>query len=152
MVYGRDPPPLIHGILSALPNSAMDQLLQDCDSMLTILRKHLVRAQQHMKSSADERQCDMSFQVDDLVYLKLRPYHLSSLAHRVNEQLAPNFCGPFPVTEHIGAVAYRLQLPPTSSIHRVFHISQLRPAVGSPPPCPGSPYSALYQPRTPINS
>ena len=34
--------------------------------------------------------------------------------------------GPFEVVKHVGAVAYRLLLPPTLQVHPVFHVSLLR--------------------------
>ena len=42
-------------------------------------------------------------------------------------KLSPRFIGPFEILERVGAVAYRLALPPSmSGIHRVFHVSMLQ--------------------------
>jgi hypothetical protein len=84
-----------------------------------------------MKRQAGKKRSERSFAVGDLVYLKLQPYIQSSLACRSNQKLAFKFFGPFKVIDKIGAVAYKLLLPETSSIHPVFHVSQLKKAVSA---------------------
>ena len=48
-------------------------------------------------------------------------------------KLAPRYIESFPITERIGSVAYRLSLPAQfSSIHDVFHVSQLQKCIRDP--------------------
>ncbi|KAI0516451.1 hypothetical protein KFK09_009130 [Dendrobium nobile] len=130
VLYGRDPPHLVHYSHSSTPVSAVDQHLKERDQVLEELKRHLFRAQQLMKKQADGKRRDIQFAVGDKVYLKLRPYRQRTMAQRRNEKLAARYFGPFEVEERIGEVAYRLRLPPTARIHPVFHVSQLRRVVG----------------------
>ena len=42
-------------------------------------------------------------------------------------KLLPRFIRPFEILDHIGAVAYRLALPPRlANVHNVFHMSMLQ--------------------------
>ena len=79
---------------------------------------------------ADWRRVECSFEVEDLVYLRLEPYVQSSLKQKGAEKLKPKFYGPYRVSRRIGEVAYELELPKGSKIHNVFHVSCLKKAVG----------------------
>jgi hypothetical protein len=79
-----------------------------------------------MKMAADTKRTDRSFQVGELVLLKLQPYAQSSLINRPCPKLAMKFFGPYKILEHIGTSAYKLELPDYWQIRPMFHVSQLK--------------------------
>ena len=103
--------------------------LRDRQVITDLIRQHLARAKQRMKKQADKHRSERHFNVGDEVFVKLQPYVQSTLAPRANQKLSFKYFGPFTVLERIGSVAYKLQLPPTTSVHPVFHVSQLKAAV-----------------------
>lgn len=96
--------------------------------MQHLIQQRLLRAEDRTKRQADKCRSERQFKVGDQVYLKLQPYVQSPVASRSNKKLAFKFFGPFLILEGIGAVAYKLQLPAVTSIHPVFHVSQLKAA------------------------
>jgi hypothetical protein len=52
---------------------------------------------------------------------------------RVKGKLAPRYVGPFKIIDHMGEVAYQLELlPQLSDVHDVFHVSQLKKCLRVP--------------------
>jgi hypothetical protein len=48
-------------------------------------------------------------------------------------KLAPRYIGPFSILEKCGAVAYKLELPPSlAGVHDIFHVSQLKMCLNAP--------------------
>jgi hypothetical protein len=106
--------------------------LSDRALQTDLIRQHLLRAKHRMKKQADLHRSERQFQLPDWVYLKLQPYVQSSMADRAHHKLGFKFFGPYRVIAKVGTVAYRLELPPSSAIHPVFHVSQLKKAVDAP--------------------
>ncbi|KAL0535485.1 hypothetical protein IC582_029816 [Cucumis melo] len=130
VVYGRQPPTLLSYGSTLSKNSTVEEMLQERDLVLVSLREHLLLAQEQMKRYADQKRRAVEYSVGEYVFLRIRPYRQLSVRSRRNEKLAPRFFGPYKIVERIGPVAYRLQLPESSKIHPVFHVSQLRKMVG----------------------
>jgi hypothetical protein len=108
----------------------LEAWLKERNTMADILQQHFLRAQHRMKTQADKKRSERHLEVDDLVYLKLQPYIQSSVATRSNHKLSFKFFGPYRVVQRIGPVAYKLELPSSSRIHPVVHVSQLKQALG----------------------
>ena len=75
---------------------------------------------------------DVNFKPRKYMYLKLQPYMQKSLKKRFNIKLSQRYYGPFKVLERIGELAYKLELPESSLLHPVFHVTTLKKMVGKP--------------------
>lgn len=130
VLYGRSPRHF--GLSTADTTTQLDlqTWLDQRELMVKLVRQHLHRAQQRMKFQADKNQTEREFKVGDMVYLKLQPYVQTSVATRANHKLSFKYFGPYPIIQCIGAIAYKLQLPPSATIHPVVHVSQLKRSVG----------------------
>lgn len=89
ILYGRDPPHLVHYGYRTTLVSHVEQYLEEHNQMLAELKRHLSPAQQIMKRQADSHRRDVQFAIGDHMYLKLRPYQQRSLAHQRNDKLFP---------------------------------------------------------------
>ena len=131
IVYGF--PPSIH--IPYFPRdstvASVDEYLSTKEEVINRVRGHLQVAQNRMIISANKKRSDMSFEVKDYVYLKLQPYRQQSISRRSSQKLAAKYYGPYQVIAKVGTVAYKLDLPTSSMIHPVFHVSQLKKHVGN---------------------
>jgi len=84
-----------------------------------------------MKKFVDKKCRFMQLEVGEWVFVKLRPHRQQTIARRINQKLAPKYYGPFPIIQKIGAVSYKVQLPESTIVHPIFHISQLKKAIGN---------------------
>lgn len=112
-------------------NKTLDQQMLERDAMIRVLKDHLHKAQERMKKFADRKRREVSFEEGEWMFLKIRPYWQASVVKKRNEKLSPKFFGPYKISSKIGSVAYQLALPKESMIHPVFHVSQLKKALGN---------------------
>ncbi|XP_016454464.1 uncharacterized protein LOC107778686 [Nicotiana tabacum] len=92
-------------------------------------RQRFLTAQRIQKSYADKRRRDLVFTIGDKVFLLVSPMK-GVMRFGKRGKLRPRFIGPYEILDRVGAVAYRLALPPELSfIHPVFHVSMLRKCI-----------------------
>lgn len=89
-------------------------MLKERDEVLCGLRDHLRLAQEQMKNYADRKRRDVEW----------------SLRKKRNEKLSPKFFDPYKIVERVEPVTYKLELPAETTIHPVFHVSQLKKLIG----------------------
>ena len=102
------------------------ELVQQTNDLVKKIQQRLLTAQSRQKSYADKRRRPLSFDVNDMVFLKVSP-RKGIQRYGKKGKLAPRFIGPFKIIGKVGSVAYRLELPAQlSNVHPIFHVSMLR--------------------------
>ena len=92
----------------------------------------MIASQSPQKSFSDAKRRDVEFYVSDFVFLRVSPMR-GVKRFRAKGKWSPRFICPFEVLDRVGAVYYRIAIPPSLSVlHNVFHVSMLRKYVSDP--------------------
>jgi hypothetical protein len=129
-LYVYDSPTLVDLVFGERRAPKAKDWIIESQEILKLLKKNLHMAQNRQKMSADRNRIKHSFEVGDLVFLRLQPYRQSSPKKSGAEKLKPIFYGPYRIMRRVGEVAYELELPEGRNIHNVFHVSCLKKVVG----------------------
>ncbi|KAM1185411.1 hypothetical protein TB1_013912 [Malus domestica] len=98
------------------------EIVDETTQNVQVIKSNLKAAQDRQKSLSDRHATYRVYDVGNLVFLKLSPLR-GVVRFRKKGKLSPRYIGPYEITERIGEVAYRLELPPElSKVHNVFHV------------------------------
>ncbi|GKD76472.1 putative reverse transcriptase domain-containing protein, partial [Tanacetum coccineum] len=90
------------------------------------IKSRIQAARDRQKSYANIRRKPMVFQVGNKVMLKVSPWK-EVVRFGKRGKLNPRYFGPFMVTERVGTVVYKLELPQQlSRVHNTFYVSNLK--------------------------
>jgi hypothetical protein len=106
-------------VVDLAPVPDLQQWLAERELMHGLVHLHLQCAQDRMRRQANKHRSKRSFDVGDLVFLKIQPYVQASVDRRVHHKLSFKFFGPYCIQEKIDVVAYKLDLPSTASVHPI---------------------------------
>ena len=121
-------------VIDSFPSLPAPQMTKAFRLLVDRAAVHLEQAKAQQKAYADQARRQLEFNEGDLVWVSTRYMALSG-----NRKFQQRYIGPYPVLQRIGKVAYKLELPPSMTVHPVFHVSLLvphkpRPADMSTPP------------------
>jgi hypothetical protein len=148
-LYGYHPPSITSSLKEKSKVQVVEDHIEHQQQVLQILKDNLTMAHNHMKQQADQHRSERSFEVGDWVFLRLQPYKQMSLKQaKKDNKLSPKYYGPYKVLQNIGTMAYKLELPASSRVHLVFHVSCLKKVIGVDilPPMPKTPNKPMFPP------
>jgi hypothetical protein len=129
-LYGYHPPSITSPLRGKVKVQAVEDHIEHQQEVLQLLKDNLVITQNRMKQQAYQHHSEREFEVGDWVFLRLQPYKQMSLKQQKKDnKLAPKYYGPYKVLQRIGSMAYKLELPPSSHVHPVFHVSFLKKVI-----------------------
>jgi len=99
VTYGKEPLSIPQYMVGSSLVEAVDSLLSTRQDMLITLRKKLQKVQNQMKAVANGKRWEVEYQVDDWVYVRLRPYRQNYVLSLSYAKLGKRFYGPFRILE-----------------------------------------------------
>jgi hypothetical protein len=130
-LYGYHPPSITSSLKEKSKVQAVEDHIEHQQQVLQILKDNMTMAQNHMKQQAVQHRNERSFEVGDWVFLRLQPHKQMSLKQaKKDNKLSPKYYGPYKALQKSSTMAYKLELPASSRVHPVFHVSCLKKVIG----------------------
>ncbi|MCO5612810.1 hypothetical protein L7F22_067081 [Adiantum nelumboides] len=107
---------------------SVKDFLEDMNNMLKAARESIRSAQDRVQTYANKARRKVTFEEGDFVFLKV-PAKSETMKMGKCDKLSPRYCGLFKILKKIGDVAYKLDLPESSQVHPIFHVSKLKKSV-----------------------
>jgi hypothetical protein len=108
-LYEYDAPTLVDLVFGENRAPKAKDWIIESQEILKLLKENLQTSQNRQKISADKHRIERSFEVGDLVFLRLQPYRQSSLKKSGAEKLKPRFYGPYRIMRRLGNIVYKLE-------------------------------------------
>jgi hypothetical protein len=129
-LYGYHHPSITSPLKGNTKVQEMEEHIGNQKEVLKLLKDNLVMEQNRMKQQVDQHRSEREFEVGDRVFFRLQPYKQISLKQENKDnKLAPKYYGPYKVLQRIGSMAYKLEFPPYSCVHPVFHVYWLKKVI-----------------------
>jgi transposase InsO family protein len=105
---------------------ATAEFLQRMADILQEARGAIADAQDRQALYANEHRREEEFKEGEMVLLSTANITTDVDRQRPSRKMNPRFIGPYRIVKMVSPVACKLELPPTMTIHPVFHVSLLR--------------------------
>lgn len=128
-LYGftpHDPASLLLASPVEIPVPGAQEFAQFHQARFKMVQDALQDAHQTMATQYDKHHQQVSFEIGSLVYLDGEHIKRSNHNGPTSTKFIPRFLGPYKILAKPSPLNYKLDLPPGSKIHPVFHVSKLR--------------------------
>jgi hypothetical protein len=106
--------------------------VEEAEATIHRIQDNLKAVKSRQETYANKRRGPSEFEYGNHVYLRVSPMK-GVMRFGVKGKLTPRYIGQFPILEKCGAVAYKLDLPPSlAGVHDIFHVSQLKKCLRAP--------------------
>ena len=110
-----------------LASARARDFVTDLDELHRELKQHIADAQRHYQHSADSRRSPApEFKIGSHTFIKAQFFRTTRLSKKLSEK----YLGPYEIIARPGSHSVTLRLPDSlRTVHLVFHVSMLEPAV-----------------------